>query len=192
LLSLLRSKHSAPAPDLEPHTRWQRGLGLIRRIWHPLQRKDSALPSWIHLLVGMSDDGLRVPGTNIRLGLDALAGAVLPGAGDALGGVTAALLMFVAWRRGAPRDVLWRMLGNAALDVGVGSIPIVGDLFDFGFHANRRNLSLLEEFLKRRSRAQRASRLSALLMFGLLALVMLLVVTGVVGLLVVSWRKFHG
>ena len=79
-----------------------------------------------------------------------------------------------------------------ALDIGVGSIPIVGDLFDFGFHANRRNLSLLEEFLKRRSRAERASRLTALLMFGLLALVMLLVVTGVVGLLVVSWRKFHG
>ena len=84
-----------------------------------------------------------------------------------------------------------RMLGNAALDIGVGSIPIVGDLFDFGFHANRRSLSLLEEFLKQRSHAQRASRFAALLMFGLLALVMLLVVTGVVGLLVVSWRKFH-
>ena len=50
---------------------------------------------------------------------------------------------------------------------------------------------LLEEFLKRRSRAQRASRFTALLMFGRLALPMLLVVTGGVGLLVVSWRKFH-
>jgi hypothetical protein len=140
----------------------------------------------------MSDDGLRIPGTNIRLGLDAVAGALVPGAGDALGGLTAAMLMLVAWRRGAPSAVLWRMFGNAALDIGVGSIPIVGDVFDFGFHANRRNLSLLEEFLQQRSRAQRTSRFTALLMFGLLALLMLLVVSGVVGLLVVSWRKFHG
>lgn len=189
-LSALRSKRSDTS--LDRHALWQRSRGLLGRVWHPQQRKESALPNWIHLLVGMSDDGLRIPGTNIRLGLDAIAGALVPGAGDALGGLTAAMLMFVAWRRGASRDVLWRMFGNAALDIGVGSIPIVGDVFDVGFHANRRNLTLLEEFLKRRSRAQRASRFSALLMFGLLALLMLLVVIGVVGLLVVSWRKFHG
>lgn len=188
-LSALRAKRAPSAT--EPSAPWSFSRTLLRRVWHPLRRKDSALPNWIHLLVGMSDDGLRIPGTNIRLGLEAVAGALVPGAGDALGGVTAAMLMFVAWRRGAPREVLWRMFGNAALDIGVGSIPVVGDVFDFGFHANRRNLSLLEEFLNRRSDGKRASRFTALLMFGLLALLMLVVVGGVVGLLVVSWRKFH-
>jgi len=31
---------------------------------------------------------------------------------------------------------------NLTLDAAVGSIPVVGDLFDIGFRANRRNLDL--------------------------------------------------
>jgi hypothetical protein len=84
----------------------------------------------------------------LGLGLDALLGTLLPGAGDVLGGVTAALVMFVAWRHGASRGLLVKMLGNATADIAFGSIPVVGDIFDLGFHANRRNLSLLEEFLR--------------------------------------------
>jgi hypothetical protein len=185
----LRGKRASTGFDR--HALWQRSRALLASVWRPLQRRDATLPNWIHVLVGVSDDGLRIPGTSVRLGLDALLGALLPGAGDALGGVTSALLMYVAWRRGAPRDLLFRMLGNATADIGLGSIPIVGDLFDLGFHANRRNLSLLEEFLERRTRAERVSRLSAMLIFGLLGIVMLAVLAGVVGLLAWSWRKLE-
>ena len=67
------------------------------------------------MLVGLSDDGLAVPGIRARLELDALLGTLLPGAGDALYGVTAAMLMLRggAWRRGAPA-LLYEMLGNVA------------------------------------------------------------------------------
>jgi hypothetical protein len=188
-LHALRPKRSTNGFDRE--ALWQRSRALLASVWRPLQRRDATLPNWIHVLVGVSDDGLRIPGTSIRLGLDALLGTLLPGLGDALGGVTAAALMYVAWRRGAPRELLVRMLGNATADIAVGSIPIVGDVFDLGFHANRRNLSLLEEFLTRRTRVERASRLSAVLIFGLLSLVMLAVLAGVVGLLIVSWRKIQ-
>jgi hypothetical protein len=169
------------------------------RLWHSLRAyivalsrprgTDVALPHWLHLLVGVSDDGLRIPGTRVRFGLDALLGTLLPGAGDALGGVTALSLMYVAWRRGAPGDLLFRMLGNATLDVAFGSIPIVGDVFDLGFHANRRNLTLLEDHLRQRTQRARAKRLTAVLAMGLLVVLMLLMLAAAVGLVVFSWRE---
>jgi hypothetical protein len=168
---------------------WERARRLVVSLWQPRRGVDAALPSWVHTLVGLSDDGLSVPGTRVRLGLDALLGTLLPGAGDALGGVTAAMLMYVAWRRGAPPALLYKMLGNAAVDIGVGSIPIVGDVFDIGFHANRRNLDLLEAHLKQRSKPSRASRLSALLAFGGLGALIVLVLAGLVALIVFGWRE---
>jgi hypothetical protein len=166
---------------------WRRIRTLFSRLSRPRGARDVALPEWLHLLVGVADDGLRIPGTRVRLGLDALLGTLLPGGGDALGGVTSALVMYVAWQRGAPRDLLFRMLGNATIDVAFGSVPVVGDIFDLGFHANRRNLTLLEDFLRRRSKAERASRLSAVLAMGLLIGVMLLALAAAVGLIVVLW-----
>jgi len=170
---------------------WQRTRRLLESVWKPRPRTEVVLPNWVHVLVGLSDDGLRIPGTKVRLGLDALLGTLLPGAGDVLGGVTAAMVMFVAWRHGASRDILLKMLGNATVDIAFGSIPVVGDIFDLGFHANRRNLSLLEGFLQQRSNAKRASRLSAVLCFGFLIGVMLLVLAGLVGLAVVAWREMQ-
>lgn len=170
---------------------WERTRSALGSLWQPRRAVDAALPPWVHMLVGLSDDGLRVPGTRFRLGLDALLGLLLPGAGDALGGVTAAMLMYVAWRRGAPAPLLYKMLGNAALDIGLGSVPIVGDIFDVGFHANRRNLDLLEGHLKARSKPARASWLSGALAFGLLGALMLLTAAGLVALIVFGWRAFQ-
>jgi hypothetical protein len=85
------------------------------------------------------------------------------------------------------------MLRNASLDIAFGAIPVVGDIFDLGFHANRMNLDLLEGHLQQKSRAQRASRASAILIFILLAVTMLLAVAIAVGLIVMLWNHFrHG
>jgi len=157
-------------------------------IWRPPRRVDSSLPEWLHVLVAVSDDGLRIPGIGVKLGLDPLLGALFPGAGDALGGVAAGTLIYVAWQRGASRTLLFKMLGNAMLDMVVGSVPLVGDLFDLGFHANRRNLNLLENFLRQHSNAPRASLLSAVLVFGLLLVAMLLLVATGIGALVLLFR----
>jgi hypothetical protein len=188
----LRARRWGIPKGLDKRVVWQRLTVLVAGLWKPKKGSDVALPQWLHLLVGVSDDGLRVPGTNVRFGLDALLGTLLPGAGDALGGVTAASMLYVAYRRGAPRELLLRMLGNATADIVFGSIPVVGDIFDLGFHANRRNLSMLEDFLRQRSRAEQISRASAVFVFGLLALVMLLGLALAVGLVVILWRYWQG
>lgn len=99
-------------------------------------------------LARLLDDQFSVGG--FRFGLDGLVGLV-PGIGDTLTGFASAYLIFEAWRIGAPRGVLARMLLNVLVDYVVGSIPVLGDLFDFGWKANRRNLALLRKALSERS-----------------------------------------
>lgn len=98
-----------------------------------------ALRKWSVLL----DSAFRVPGTRLTFGLDPLLG-LIPGLGDLTTPVFAALLLVHAVRLRIPRVVQLRMLINAVIDFGVGTIPVVGDLFDFGWKANVRNLDLLE------------------------------------------------
>ncbi|HTV21602.1 MAG TPA: DUF4112 domain-containing protein [Polyangiaceae bacterium] len=191
----LRSRRFKLPPGFERHMLWMRTRAFLAALWRPPRSADVMLPPWLHVLVGISDDGLQIPGTRVRLGLDALLGTLLPGAGDALGGVTSATLMYVAWRRGAPRELLFQMLGNAVTDIGVGSIPVVGDLFDLGFHANRRNITLLEDHLRakarRKQQSEAASKASAFLVFGLLGLVMLLALGALVGAGVLLWHHWR-
>jgi hypothetical protein len=189
-LEAVRSKRIKLPEGFERHVLWLRTRAFLAALWQPRRGADVSLPQWLHLLVGVSDDGLRIPGTRVRLGLDALLGTLLPGAGDALGGVTSATIMYVAWKRGAPRGLLFAMLRNAAMDIGFGSIPFVGDIFDLGFHANRRNLSLLEDFLRARTRREAASQLTAVIVFGLLGLMMVLALAGMIGLGVWLWRRY--
>jgi Domain of unknown function (DUF4112) len=190
-IDALRSRWSRLPPQFERHALWLRTRAFLAALWHPPRAADVMLPPWLHVLVGISDDGLQIPGTRVRLGLDAVLGTLLPGAGDALGGVTSATLMYVAWRRGAPRQLLFEMLKNAAMDIGIGTIPVVGDIFDLGFHANRRNITLLEDHLRSKTRAQAASKASAALVFALLGLLILLVIGAMVGLGVVLWRHLR-
>lgn len=90
-------------------------------------------------------DGLfRIPGTNVRFGIDPILGLVVPGLGDAASGMFGFYVVFAGLRRGVPIPVLFQMLGNLALDAMLGAIPFVGDLFDFAFKANDRNLALLK------------------------------------------------
>lgn len=89
------------------------------------------------------DSQFRIPGTGIRFGLDAIVG-LIPGLGDLSTPVFAGLLILQAVRMRLPLVVQARMVLNAAIDMLLGLIPIVGDLVDIGFKANLRNLALLE------------------------------------------------
>ena len=92
------------------------------------------------------DSKFVIPGTKLRFGLDFVLG-ILPGVGDGVAAVPAAYLILEAQRLGAPPALLMRMGFNVLLDLAVGAIPLVGDLFDFGFKANRRNIALLKLYL---------------------------------------------
>jgi hypothetical protein len=102
------------------------------------------------------DQAFPVPGTNWRFGMDALFGLV-PGLGDIAGGIVAVYALRVARRVGAPGALQLRMLGNIALDAIVGTVPLVGDLFDFAYKAQTRNLALLEEWRQSPDAAARRS-----------------------------------
>lgn len=97
------------------------------------------------------DDRFRIPGTNITFGLDSLIGLV-PGIGDAAMAVGAGYLVLQAKELGLPRRVLVRMTLNVLVDMAIGSIPLLGDIFDVGFKANRRNMILLKRHLDTRRR----------------------------------------
>ncbi|MBH0237494.1 DUF4112 domain-containing protein [Methylobrevis albus] len=93
------------------------------------------------------DSRWRIPGTSWRFGLDAVAGLV-PGLGDAAGGLVSAFLILRARQLGLPTHVLVRMIGNVAIDTLVGSVPLLGSVFDVAFKANRRNVRLLRNHLQ--------------------------------------------
>jgi hypothetical protein len=141
------------------------------------------IPAWAHQLVRYTDEAVRIPGTSIRVGLDAVLGALVPGAGDAVNAGIALALVVAAVRMGAPRALVVRMLLNIAIDLAAGAVPVVGDVFDVAFKANRRNMDLLRAHAGER-RKTRAGDVALLVLFG--ALFVGLIVLTVWGL----WRLF--
>ena len=97
----------------------------------------------LDLLSHLLDDFLRIPGTQIRFGLDGIIG-LIPGIGDVLGAMASWIIILAAWLRGVPRITLARMLVNVAIETIIGTVPILGDAFDIAWKANRRNYALLE------------------------------------------------
>jgi hypothetical protein len=87
------------------------------------------------------DELIEVPGTSIKVGLDPVIG-LIPVAGDAVSALVGGWLILEASRFGIPRVVLARMVLNLAVDLGIGAIPILGDLYDVAFRSNSRNLDL--------------------------------------------------
>ena len=112
----------------------------------PLARAPAGLsiPEWARRLTFLLDSAIRIPGTELRIGLDPILGALLPELGDALSAVLSLTLLGVAYRQRVPRLVLGRMLINIAIDAIFGAIPVIGDAFDFAFKANEKNLALIE------------------------------------------------
>ncbi|HSL81630.1 MAG TPA: DUF4112 domain-containing protein [Thermoanaerobaculia bacterium] len=98
----------------------------------------------VEKLVELMEERFRVPGTDFRFGLDGLIGLV-PGIGDFLGMVIGLAVLVEARRLRVPWVVLGRMAFNLWLDGVLGSIPVLGDAWDFWFKANRRNLRLLQQ-----------------------------------------------
>jgi hypothetical protein len=98
-----------------------------------------ALRRWAVLL----DSAFKIPGTNIRFGLDAVIGLV-PGLGDLVAPVFTVILLGTALRMRVPAVVLARMVLNAAIDMLLGLVPIAGDIGDVFWKADLRNMALLE------------------------------------------------
>ena len=109
-------------------------------------------------LAWLLDKSIRVPGTNVRIGADGLIG-LIPGVGDLIGGLLSTWIVLVAARAGAPTAVLVNMSMNAFIDTAVGAIPVLGDLFDFAWRANTKNVALLNDYLQNPAETQKSSTL---------------------------------
>lgn len=104
------------------------------------------LAPWAERLVRMTDELIRIPGTDIHIGIDPIVGLLLPGAGDIITGTGSIALLFLALKERIPTVALGRMVANIAIDTFGGAIPILGDAFDVYWRANRKNLEIIEKY----------------------------------------------
>jgi hypothetical protein len=118
-------------------------LGVVRlRSLTPAQQARLAT---LRRIAELLDSAFVVPGTNYRIGLDPIIG-LIPMIGDLASPLFTIGLLWQAYDLRIPKVVQLRMIFNAAIDALVGAIPFLGDLFDFGWKANQRNLALLERY----------------------------------------------
>ena len=135
------------------------------------------------VVASVLDDAIRVPGTDIRFGIDPLVGLV-PGLGDLLGGVASAYIILEAARAGAPASVLTRMALNVGIDTLIGGIPVIGDLFDFAWKSNARNVRLFTRHVEAPVQTRRAS--SALVVALLAAIALVAVGVSILGIYLIK------
>lgn len=134
-------------------------------------------------LAWLLDSSIRLPG-GYRIGLDGLLG-LIPGFGDAAGALLSLYIVVRASRFGLPRSVLARMLLNVGAEAVVGAVPVLGDLFDFAFKANQRNVALLRRFAAEPTRERRVTRL--MLAGAVLFLVVLATAVIALGVALAQW-----
>ncbi len=135
-------------------------------------------------LAWLLDSSIPIPGTSLRIGLDALIG-LFPVAGDLVGVLLSAYIIREAAALGVPRSILARMALNVAVEGLFGMIPFAGDVFDAAFKANQRNVRLMNAYLDAPRRAVRASR-GFLALVGL-ALLGLFTLLSLLGFLLAGW-----
>ena len=135
-------------------------------------------------LAWLLDSSIRIPGTGLTIGLDALIGLV-PVLGDLVGVILSAYILKEAQALGASRSILARMVLNVAIEGLLGTFPLLGDLLDAAWKANQRNVQLLDAWAARPAAEARASR--GLLLMLALAVVVLLASCAALGWVLLRW-----
>jgi hypothetical protein len=119
----------------------------------------------VESLAWLLDSSIPLPGIGRRLGIDALIG-LIPGFGDVVGGVIGLYVVWRASRMGLPGIVVARMLVTTLVDMAIGVIPFLGDVFDFWFKSNARNLTIMRRHLQQPDRSTRDDWVAVLLPIG--------------------------
>lgn len=125
---------------------------------------------WLDTATALLDNRFRIPGTEIRFGFDSLIG-LIPGVGDIATLSISGLLVAAMARKGASGMVLVKMVWNIIIDSVIGAVPILGDIFDFTYRSNRRNLDLLKEHYREGEHQGSAWPVVILILFVILGVV---------------------
>ena len=100
-------------------------------------------------VANLLDARFRIPGLGIPVGWDSILG-LIPGVGDVVTAVPAGWMIWEGYNLGARKRTLARMGVNAGIDMVVGGVPLIGDLFDVAFKAHKKNLALLQTEMQRK------------------------------------------
>jgi len=125
----------------------------------------------LKLLSERLDDSIKIPGTNQKIGIDAIVG-IIPILGDFIGIIFSTYIMYSGIKMGVSSKIVKKMATNIAIDFIIGSIPIIGDIFDALWKANKRNVELIEEATIEN---QENYRLNYLIMASLIILILCLI-----------------
>jgi len=109
---------------------------------HQTAGKKQDISQLAQVLAQLLDASLTIPGTKIKIGLDPLLG-LIPGIGDLISNSIGSSLLFLATKAGVPRIVILRMSLNIVINMVVGALPVIGDLFSIWFKSNLQNAQLL-------------------------------------------------
>jgi Domain of unknown function (DUF4112) len=138
----------------------------------------------IRQLSQLLDGAMIIPGTKQRIGLDPILG-LIPGGGDTVSAVLSGYIIIEAARMGLPRKALMQMVGNIALDTLVGTVPVLGDVFDVFSKANLRNMQIVESHVQ----APLPSPKTDKLFIGLLIVGLIIFVLAISGITVLIWSS---
>ncbi len=138
----------------------------------------------LNRLAWLLDSSIPIPGTQLRFGLDGLIG-LIPGIGDTAGAIISSYIIAQASQLGAPKSILIKMAFNVCMDAVLGIVPVLGDLTDFVWKANQRNVQLLSDYLDRPQQTVVHSQLFVGVMVVVVALVVIAV--GAFGFLLMRW-----
>jgi Domain of unknown function (DUF4112) len=157
--------------------------------------RGEAIAHLLEKLAWLMDHAIPIPGTKFRVGLDAILG-LLPVGGDLVCGLIQSGLVLTALKHyRVPKAVAARMAANVLIDIAVGSIPFVGDVFDAVFKANTQNLKLLDEVRQLQKRGEPVPAApSVLYLVGLgagLFLALGLIFAGAVALAAWIWKSVN-
>ncbi len=143
------------------------------------QSKAIVEDKWIERVTKLMDSSFRIPGTNIRFGLDPILG-LFPFFGDLISyGISCSLVLAMV-KKGVGGKVLVKMISNITLDYIISNVPVIGYIIDFGNKANERNLKLLREHYEEGKHQGSGWKYVLIVLLILLAIM--------VGLTIIIWR----
>jgi uncharacterized protein DUF4112 len=146
-----------------------RTLNADTRFPIPATASTAPVDTSLERLGWLMDDLIRIPGLGWRFGLDALIG-LIPGFGDTATSLVSFYILVAAVRYRVPKITLLRMGLNLGLDYVIGSLPLVGDLFDAWWKSNQKNVALLKQRSLVSGEAAREGQLSDWLFVGVIIL----------------------
>lgn len=111
----------------------------------------------VNYIADLLDSRFKIPGTRIKFGIDPILG-LIPGVGDWFGGMLSIYFMIEAFRAGGGLSVVLRIFLNIIIDIIIGSIPLIGEVFDVAWKANRRNAKLIQNLHTEQKKTEKRSK----------------------------------